>query len=177
VLQNCVTDEITIGEEPPQLSRLRPDGTPREVVEIALDAQSNVFLPWGSIAVRFWIETLDLLNCVFRLRSDDDVQGCAPFQSDRFAPGIDQSVSNTNSLIRIVSTLNGNLNFLGFARNHGLNDFLHGARQTAGCVMMHAGRTPAIHTMLFSGALLSNNDQPAQVGWDWLSLQLNDNRN
>ena len=60
MLQNCVTDEITIGEEPPQLSRLRPDGTPREVVEIALDAQSNVFLPWGSIAVRFWIETLDL---------------------------------------------------------------------------------------------------------------------
>jgi hypothetical protein len=34
--------------------------------------------------------------------------------------------------------LNGNLHFLGFALNYGFNDFLHGTRQVASCVMMHA---------------------------------------
>src|ERR1700678_1577183 len=29
---------------------------------------------------------LGILGCSFRLRLDDDVKGCTPFQSDRFAP-------------------------------------------------------------------------------------------
>jgi len=68
--------------------------------------------------------TIARLICV--LGSDDEVHGRALFQGGRFAQGIDQSISNTNSLTRIVSTLNGNLNFLSVARIPGRNDFLHG---------------------------------------------------
>ena len=50
---------------------------------------------------------------------------------------------------------------LGFALNYGLNDFLHGARQTASCVIMHALRSLQLNSILFSGTALSNNDQPA----------------
>jgi len=75
------------------------------------------------------------LICVLRLRADDDVHGCAIFQSDRFALGIDQNVSNTNSLTRIVSALNRNLNLLGVARNRRRNDLLDGTRQTDGLTM------------------------------------------
>jgi hypothetical protein len=70
-------------------------------------------------------------------RSDDDLQRRRPFLRRPLRP-IDQNVNYTNFLIRIVSTLKGNLNFLGFALNYGFNDFLHDARQIASCVMMHA---------------------------------------
>jgi hypothetical protein len=63
------------------------------------------------------------LICALRLLSDDEVHDCALFQRDRIAHGIDQGVSNTNSLTRIVSALNGNLNFLGVARNRSLMIF------------------------------------------------------
>jgi len=69
--------------------------------------------------------TIARLICILRLRSDDKVHGCPLFQGDLFAHGINQRVSNTNSLTRIVSTLNGNLNSLGVARIPGRNDFLY----------------------------------------------------
>jgi hypothetical protein len=50
---------------------------------------------------------------------------------------------------------------LGFALNYGLNDSLHGARQTASCVIMHALQRLQLNIILFSGTALSNNDQPA----------------
>src|SRR5580704_8545970 len=77
-----------------------------------------------------------------------------------FRPGI-ESVSNTNFLTRIVSTLSGKLNFLGVARNCRLNDFLHDAWQTAGCVTMHTVGPLQFILCGFRGAVLSNNDQPA----------------
>jgi hypothetical protein len=111
------------------------------------------------ILISRWIYW-ELLNWVFRLRFDYDLDDRACFQRDRFASGIDQNVSYTNFLIRIVSALNGNLHFLGFASN-GFNDFLHGARQTASYVIMHALRPLQLNIILFSGTVLSNNDQPA----------------
>jgi hypothetical protein len=58
--------------------------------------------------------------------------------------------------------LNGNLHFLGFASN-GFNDFLHGALQTAGCVIMHAVGPLLLNIILFSDTVLSNNDQPRSL--------------
>jgi hypothetical protein len=81
--------------------------------------------------------TIARLICVLRLRSDDKVHGRALFQSDLFAHSINQSVSNRNSLTRIVSTLNGNLNFLGVARIPGRNDFLHGLPKEENSVNDH----------------------------------------
>jgi hypothetical protein len=55
------------------------------------------------------------------------------------------------------------LNLLRVARNHGLNNFLHGACQTAGCVMMHTVGPLTIHTNRLREALLSNRDRPSAV--------------